>query len=601
MATTTEDAEPEAMDIDTDEPQVADNNEALRPIAILIDELSQEDMQIRIGALKQVTRIAQALGSERTRDELIPYLTDMLDDDDEVLRIVCEVLLQLMDFIGGQEYCHCLIPPYETLCVVEELSIRTLALEKLAQIISLIPQNLVNQHVASLFERLFSSGWHTARTAAAGLAPHMYPRFQGTDNSQILRNKFLQLAGDSMPQVRRSVAENIGDFAKQMQPELAEEHVFPVLTTLANDDLDSVRVRALEAMIKICDLITQPQNARKVRYSIRALCADPSWRVRFLAAREFNGICTKLKDESDDTMLDIFLKLLKDGEAEVRAAASSQLPHLSGTFITEEIMNQKFVSIFTDLSKDENKHTRAQFAEVIVSVGKRFSSNFVMEHILPLVLELLKDPEPEPRLRCLSHLDLDVVNALDLLEAIMPCITQLAKDKSWRIRKSVMEMLPSLSARLGPQIVDERIKSLMFDLMTDQVQAVREEAARTMLKICRQLNNPQWTEQTLTEIFTQCKTSNYLRRQTAMEAIQHLTEALPAENCLEILLSFTSDPVPNVRFKVCNIISSLLESNKIKPRLIPSIVSSLDPLRNDTDVDVRYFSNKTLTLCSNFN
>jgi hypothetical protein len=45
-----------------------------------------------------------------------------------------------------------------------------------------------------------------------------------------------------------------------MDPELAEEHVFPVLTTLANDDLDSVRVRALEAMIKICDLITQPQN-----------------------------------------------------------------------------------------------------------------------------------------------------------------------------------------------------------------------------------------------------------------------------------------------------------------------------------------------------
>jgi hypothetical protein len=50
----------------------------------------------------------------------------MLDDDDEVLRIVCEVLLQLMDYIGGQEFCHCLIPPYETLCVVEELSIRTL-------------------------------------------------------------------------------------------------------------------------------------------------------------------------------------------------------------------------------------------------------------------------------------------------------------------------------------------------------------------------------------------------------------------------------------------------------------------------------------------
>ena len=50
----------------------------------------------------------------------------MLDDDDEVLRIICEVLIELRNFIGGNEHFYTLISPYETLCVVEENSIRDL-------------------------------------------------------------------------------------------------------------------------------------------------------------------------------------------------------------------------------------------------------------------------------------------------------------------------------------------------------------------------------------------------------------------------------------------------------------------------------------------
>ena len=50
----------------------------------------------------------------------------MLDDDDEVLRIICEVLIELTSFIGGSEHFYVLIPPYEQLCVVEENSIRDL-------------------------------------------------------------------------------------------------------------------------------------------------------------------------------------------------------------------------------------------------------------------------------------------------------------------------------------------------------------------------------------------------------------------------------------------------------------------------------------------
>lgn len=44
------------------------------PIAILIDELKNEDVQSRLNSVKRLGVIAKALGTERTRLELIPYL-----------------------------------------------------------------------------------------------------------------------------------------------------------------------------------------------------------------------------------------------------------------------------------------------------------------------------------------------------------------------------------------------------------------------------------------------------------------------------------------------------------------------------------------------
>eukprot|EP00494_Astrolonche_serrata_P030645 UN30913 len=117
-------------------------------------------------------------------------------------------------------------------------------------------------------------------------------------------------------------------------------------------------------------------------------------------------------------------------------------------------MCNKFLPVFKELSDDPNKYTRAQFAEVLVPVGSKYSKSFVTKNILPLVLTLLKDKNPEPRLKCLSKLDLNVVNANDLSEALMPCITELADDESWRIRQSVMEMFPELCKRLDRKIVD---------------------------------------------------------------------------------------------------------------------------------------------------
>ena len=48
--------------------------EALYPVAVLIDELKHEDVAYRLNAIRRLSTIALALGADRARDELVPFL-----------------------------------------------------------------------------------------------------------------------------------------------------------------------------------------------------------------------------------------------------------------------------------------------------------------------------------------------------------------------------------------------------------------------------------------------------------------------------------------------------------------------------------------------
>lgn len=48
------------------------------------DELKNEYPDLRLNSMRRLKTIAVALGEDRTRDELVPFLTDCTDDDEEV-------------------------------------------------------------------------------------------------------------------------------------------------------------------------------------------------------------------------------------------------------------------------------------------------------------------------------------------------------------------------------------------------------------------------------------------------------------------------------------------------------------------------------------
>jgi serine/threonine-protein phosphatase 2A regulatory subunit A len=87
--------------------------------------LRSEDVQLRLNAIHSIPTIALALGPDRARSELIPFLQDSLDDEDEVLLALAEELgKDFEQYIGGKQFAHLLLGPLESLSAVEETLVR---------------------------------------------------------------------------------------------------------------------------------------------------------------------------------------------------------------------------------------------------------------------------------------------------------------------------------------------------------------------------------------------------------------------------------------------------------------------------------------------
>lgn len=186
-----------------------ETDEQLYPIAVLIDELKSDDVNLRLNAIRRLGTIALALGPERARGELITFLQDSLDDEDEVLMALAEELsVPFVDYIGGPQYAHLLLPPLENLAAVEEAVVRDKATESIAKISTVLSTQQIEEYYMALLRRLATGDWFTSRTSSTALFTPVYPKVSLQTQAE-LREKFAKLCADETPMVRRAAARDL--------------------------------------------------------------------------------------------------------------------------------------------------------------------------------------------------------------------------------------------------------------------------------------------------------------------------------------------------------------------------------------------------------
>ncbi|XP_060016351.1 serine/threonine-protein phosphatase 2A 65 kDa regulatory subunit A beta isoform isoform X2 [Lagenorhynchus albirostris] len=529
-----------------------DGDDSLYPIAVLIDELRNEDVQLRLNSIKKLSTIALALGVERTRTELLPFLTDTIYDEDEVLLALAEQLGNFTGLVGGPDFAHCLLPPLESLATVEETVVRDKAVESLRQISQEHTPVALEAHFVPLVKRLASGDWFTSRTSACGLFSVCYPRASNAVKAEI-RQHFRSLCSDDTPMVRRAAASKLGEFAKVLELDSVKSEIVPLFTNLASDEQLQ---KAVGPKITLNDLIPAFQN------------------------------------------------LLKDCEAEVRAAAAHKVKELCENLPMEGretiIMNQ-ILPYIKELVSDTNQHVKSALASVIMGLSTILGKGNTIEHLLPLFLAQLKDECPEVRLNIISNLDCvnEVIGIRQLSQSLLPAIVELAEDAKWRVRLAIIEYMPLLAGQLGVEFFDEKLNSLCMAWLVDHVYAIREAATNGLVKLVQKFGK-EWAQNTIVpKVLVMANDPNYLHRMTTLFCINALSEAcgqeITTKQMLPVVLKMARDQVANVRFNVAKSlqkIGPILDTNALQEEVKPV----LQKLGQDEDVDVKYFAQEAISV-----
>lgn len=575
--------------------------DSIYAIMVLIDELKHDDVQLRLNSVRRLSTIAVALGPERTRNELVPYLTDSTDDDDEVLVALAEELGGFAQYVGGPEHVFVLLQPLEAVCSAEETVVREKATASLCKIVAQMPPEHVMEHFVSMLKRLATSEWFSCRISACSLFTGVYTRVPSSTRTE-LRGHFNMLCRDEAPMVRRAAASNLAKFAPVVEKDFIRGEVIPMFVSLAQDEQDSVRLLSVENCVSLARLLSPEDSATFVLPSVRASVQDKSWRVRYMVAEQLQALCEAMGPQiTQAELVPAFVALLKDTEPEVRTAGASRVAAVGG-LLPADLLVKAVLPCVRELVNDPSQHVRSALAGVVMNVAPVLGRAATIDYLLPLLLQLLKDEDSEVRLNIITNLQAisKVIGIEMLAQSLLPAVMDLASDKQWRVRLAVIEHIPQLAVQLGRDLFDTKLSALCFQWMCDTVYSVRDAATQNLRKLSEAFGVPWFVEKMLPRVTQLQQHPNYLHRITTLFSVSAVaaicTPDIVSAKLLPVVLRMATDSVPNIRFNVAKCLQGLMsrvDAQSVQQQIKPCLQS----LSSDPDRDVKFFAQRALGQC----
>jgi len=624
----------------------------------LIELLQGEDLSGRVLAASKLEIVAAALGEKRTREELLPFLVDCMDDEDEVLTTIAISLGNLVPFVGGANQLYCLLTPLELLLSVEESSVRENAGRSVITVSNKLPINIFQSQYSDMIIRLAKKEWFTSRLSACSLIASAFSRLS-LDQREIHLQHFTNLCRDDIPMVRRIASQYFRVLLSNVvsttgvsctgKDGIINTKFMPLYEELAdNCQPDSVRLQTTENgvafgqvmsnltfnndMIKLEGRLNKITNDKlvlsmedfllnKILPLILSTIDDKSWRVRWITACKFADVVNVFGkiENAMDFLISSYEKLLQDPEAEVRTAAALNLSEvakckckiLPSSLVKGKLMDRdsgncaqldvvaRLMKRFTALTEDDSENVRAALAMIATDLAPILGKEDTITHLVPPVLLLLRDETSEVRLNVISNLEsLNEVVGVDILsQSLLQPILDLAGDGKWRIRMATIEHFPLLAKQLGEEFFSNELTSLCVRWLGDDISSIREAAA-TNIKELAVLFGANWVSiyilPTLLEFH---KDQSYLRRLIAVQTFCLLATVVDSGMTRSQLLPIVLKMASDEVPNIRFNVAKGLEKLVSVCGIIlcnSQILPVLTILAEDPDQDVRFYANRTL-------
>ncbi|OMJ73411.1 hypothetical protein SteCoe_27891 [Stentor coeruleus] len=538
----------------------------LHPVEVLIEELKSEEVNRRVISVKTLNTIAIALGPKLTREELLPYLLELLDDENEVLLALAESLRYLIQSIGGRKYAYVLFDLIEQLLQIDESNIRTTTLESFKQILKQARSPYLAKAVLDLIKRLCTSDKVPAKIAAAFLIPNS---LENVKDIKPYIDQFKSLMLCNHPQVRNAAGENLKALVKY------EEFAAELLNIATVDQEDSVRLLALEALL-ICN------NVKGLITSVTALFEDDYWKVKQKIAENLASISRFLCGKYD-LMLDYFKRIVDDKEIDVRTALCNNISEVFK--VVPNNMVEKFLIVLPVLGND-TLQIRIALAQQINKIWPVTGKNQVLSM-------LIKDLTSTYSSQISLNLIEDIHNMRDLYEDFENTMKSqfelLSKDKSWRVRQNFLNHFPYLVEKLGSGFFLANLKDIFIDLTVDPAFTVRETSSIVIIEIIKNLGKDWFEKEIVNELFNLQHSKNYICRMSylnlAKEIFKEFIGSKTEERFEKSIFFLLGDVVANVRAYALKALHVVYQCGSLDKQQM--IKNSLSILQQDEDSEVR--------------
>ena len=568
----------------------------------LLEDLQNPDIKIKKNAFQNLRGISLALGRERTRKELLPYLKSCIDEEeDEIIIELAKVLSNFIDCIGGKQYIKELLNLLEIILTIDDHFVRIEIINTIKSVVKQIGKvSEIESDLISIINNLYNSEDINQKKSAMNLLIFLYKDLNG-NNKTVALNYFDKFLVDNNISVKKELLNEITEISL----ELSIDYIKKMINTILKDKNDSMRIDLVNIMLSIRTHKNINEFIDTIYDLIPKLSEDSNWRVRLTVSDKLNDFLNfpNINNNFRQLSVNIFAKLLEDTEPEIRNICCLRLVEIT-KILKDENNFDKILQNLRKLEKDQKNFVKGALASNVLKICELIGPKKTNEYIFPIFLTLIKDENIEIRMNLINNLselnkEIEINN---IIESIMPPIKEISANKSWRVRIQIMEIIPVLAKLFNQHLFMSNIFPICITSLMDNVFSIRESSCKLFVTIYKDTKNDEFEKKLLEKLNELCLSSSYLLRNTALVYIKFYIEKLDDKIYLDffekklvgIVFNLSKDKIANVRIN-CAFILNKIKNIKFKDNKISAEINNIiETLKTDKDGDVIKAINGTL-------
>ena len=564
----------------------------------LLEDLQSQDNKTKINAIHNLQQISLALGCEATRKELLPYLKNCInnEEEDEILIELTKNLSKFLDCIGGIKYINELLNLFEVLLSIDEPSIRKEAINSLSEILKQIDDiKEIEKDLMNLIKKFYLSDDVNQKLSSMNLIVIVYKDLD--ENNKIIALNYLENFSNSENLIIKK--ELINEIVK-ISDYLSIDYIKKLISTIIKDENENIKI---DIIILITSLKEHKDLVSILDYIyelIKKLSEDINYKVRLSLINNFSEILkfSKINYDFKQLILNIYIKLIEDPEDQIRNACCLNLEETT-KLLKNEINYNKLLQNFHKLSKDPKTFIRNSLSENLHKICPLLNKKQLSEIIFPIFNELISDENLDIRINIINNIiniskDIETNNIFQ--EKIIPSIIEISQNKSWRLRNKIITIIPNL---VNQKNFIKDIFPICLNYLTDHVYAIRDEGCKLLCKIYKDIRSVEVENRLIEKLNVMSNLTNYLIRNTCLIFIKYFVDKIDdkiyfdffQKKLINLVYKLSNDKISNVRM-TCAIIFNKVKNCKFDNRNnIDKIKKNIEVLKQDEDSDVIHVFN----------